>query len=866
MTEKTTQTDMSATIGFKRVELLRHQPLGHGAYGEVYQAKCDDHLVCAAKILHQSLVGLDGPSPPAVTTRPDRTWALERFERECELLSAIRHPNIVQYLGSHRCPDTQSPLLLMELISENLTHFLENAIGSISNHTAVNICHDIALALSFLHSNDIIHRDLSSNNVLLTSDTRAKVTDFGMARLLSACQTNFTQCPGANVYMPPEAVLDQPVYTEKIDCFSFGVIIIQILTRKFPDPLDRFVSGEYDPIGAVGPRIVPEIERRDNHISLIDPTNPLRPIALDCLNDVDIDRPTARQMCERLLHLKMTRPPPEPIPIPIPVSFDPKHDERNIRLMQQIREMYKRHQEQDDTVSDLRREVHQLRLENATLQQRHYRLTDEVHRLNEASEQSRQLEARKDVEVRKEIARLQQRLNRKESELKVMTVNLENELFKQRQKYSQQIRGLQEIIHRQRQLLAESSAHVSQLNLRLTQERDQMKRRIEKQKSVEEAIIEQVEREVVRKLSIQSHSSAGSRRSTIGHGRPEVSSTFWTDFDKDLSYAGKEDEIVFHWSSEHKKVASYALGMTAHCSAVVHGNIVYFQPANTSSLFAYNADRNSWERLPDCKKRNCSLAIVKGLVTSVGGNDRSILSVTVSYSKKLYCLTGNSLRTTMKWTKILPPMPTKRSETTALCVKMALIVAGGEGRNSKALAVVEVLNTDTNQWCAATSLPQPLWGASATRCGNQLFVVGGVNVHPIRTAYECSVVSLLQSCQPPLFTDIEIPSVDGGCDVWNQITDVAVTGSSCVSMHGQVVLIGGQDSDKQRTAAVHVYDKSENTWRRIVDEMPNGRNECFAAVLSDNQLMVVGGWIDAADDETASDSIIFARIELTKKA
>ena len=69
------------------------------------------------------------------------------------------------------------------------------------------------------------------------------MTDFGMARLGDqnprATQLTFTMCPGTDVYMPPEAVLDKPVYTEKIDCFSFGVITIQIVTQEFPKPGDR---------------------------------------------------------------------------------------------------------------------------------------------------------------------------------------------------------------------------------------------------------------------------------------------------------------------------------------------------------------------------------------------------------------------------------------------------------------------------------------------------------------------------------------------------------------------------------------------------------------------------------------------------
>ena len=154
----------------------------------------------------------------------------------------------------------------MELMDSNLTDFLESSSQPIPYHIQVNICHDITLALSFLHSSRIIHRDLSSNNVLLIGNVRAKVTDFGMARQgdqnPQATQFTFTMCPGTDVYMPPEAVQDKPVYTEKIDCFSFGVIAIQIIVQQFPKPGDRQVaiSDPRYPRGALK-LCVPKIER-----------------------------------------------------------------------------------------------------------------------------------------------------------------------------------------------------------------------------------------------------------------------------------------------------------------------------------------------------------------------------------------------------------------------------------------------------------------------------------------------------------------------------------------------------------------------------------------------------------------------------
>ena len=171
------------------------QPLGHGSYGAVYGAKCDQ-LLCAAKVLHPTI--LDPRDPGA-----DRI--MERFCQECALLERIRHPNIVQYLGTAMIPESRLPVLLMELLDESLAKMLERSQHLLAYYIQVDICHDVALAIAYLHSNNIIHRDLSSNNVLIIAGRKAKVTDFGMSKLAIAASTmtRLTLCPGTPAYMPP---------------------------------------------------------------------------------------------------------------------------------------------------------------------------------------------------------------------------------------------------------------------------------------------------------------------------------------------------------------------------------------------------------------------------------------------------------------------------------------------------------------------------------------------------------------------------------------------------------------------------------------------------------------------------------------
>ena len=286
---------------YRRIELFKSHSLGSGSYGGVCKAKCDG-LPCAAKIMHPTLFDLHDTGAASY---------LRKFHDECRLLSLARHPNVVQYLATCYDPDTGLPVLLMELCDESLTAFLERSPGPLPYHIELNICHDIALALVYLHSNGVIHRDLTGNNVLMIGGPRAKITDFGMSKLASVNprMTALTLCPGNVLYMSPEALDEAKTYTAKLDVFSFGVIVIQILTRQFPNPTDRFRTSSFELRNEEDGedekeirQIVPETERREAHLKLIPDTHPLKPLALQCLKKKEQQRPSAVQLSESCLN------------------------------------------------------------------------------------------------------------------------------------------------------------------------------------------------------------------------------------------------------------------------------------------------------------------------------------------------------------------------------------------------------------------------------------------------------------------------------------------------------------------------------------------------------------------------------------
>ena len=215
-------------------------------------------------------------------------------------------------LGVTRDPESRLPVLLMELFDESLslTKMLERSQHSLTYYVQVDICHDIALAVAYLHSNDIIHQNLSSNDVLIMAKSRAKVSDFGMSKLVGAAprMTPLTMCPGTLAYMSPEALDEPPVYTRKLDCFSEGVIMIQVCTCLLPEPGPHTKAVPF-PASPTGTTLMPvlEPERRKNHIDMIDCDHGLLPIAVDCLHYQENERPSSEELCQRLADLKATK-------------------------------------------------------------------------------------------------------------------------------------------------------------------------------------------------------------------------------------------------------------------------------------------------------------------------------------------------------------------------------------------------------------------------------------------------------------------------------------------------------------------------------------------------------------------------------
>ena len=739
-------------IGFREIELLKEETLGVGSYGSVCKARCD-HLLCAAKIIHPTLV----PQNALEQISPQREHRLpiRRFEMECDFLKEIRHPNIIQYLGMYRDPETGLPVLLMELMDESLTHFLETSAEPIPYHIQLTICLDIIQALSFLHLNGIIHRDLSSNNILLIGKGRAKLTDFGMAKLVDVrmSRVSNTMCPGTDAYMPPEAIDNQAVYTEKGDVFSFGVNIVQILTRKFPKPGERFKtvtsSDPQFPSGKVEVR-VPEIERRNNHISEINTAHPLLPIALDCLKNWEGERPSTGELCQRLAALKGT----------------PEYTESE-------RAVEDRRTTQQTTSAERDRQITELRQQLLSQQREH----DEQIQQSQGALTARQ----------QEIQDLREELNTAQATVREKDQHLGNK-EREKDRLREELREKEQIITtRDRQ----QRDHEEMI--------DQFQRRIE-----------ELELNSRPQPRAQSLSPSNIARATP----PTQPSRGHQPAQRPPSTSRGEGVIRLNWTQGRMAPRE----MSRSTDAVVDGSVAYFRPTGTGQVHAYKSTTDTWSRVADCRTQCTTLTIVNGLLTTVGGIN----------SNKLFSLTGEGKD--RNWTEVFPPMTTKRESVIAVTTGRALIVAGGRGR---VLTTVEIMNTDTRQWSTAADLPQPMDNVSATVCGDRIYMSRGKSV------ITCSLPALLQSCRPKIFeAQPSTPSLQG--PVWSTVADLPVKRSTLVSINNRLLAIGGRDSDKKLTTAVHLYDPVNNSWQTI-SHLSTARRRCFAVVLPNNRIMVVGG-------------------------
>ena len=266
-----------------------------GSWGCVYQVTVNG-FPCVAKRLHDILVGRH-------VSAQERASIRRRFRNECVLLSRLRHPNVVQFVGVHYGRDQDDLALVMEELYMDLDRCLKVCDIPLVLPVKLAILLDVAYGLLYLHTQNppIIHRDLTASNVLLTNDLRAKLADLGVSKILDLhprSQAIQSVCPGTLGAMPPEALIEIPIYNAKLDVFSFGTVTLHVINQEFPIfyDIDRYEKGQK------------HIAMRKKAISKMGETHVLRPLVLQCLQDDPQRRPSTAEVRASLERLTREHP------------------------------------------------------------------------------------------------------------------------------------------------------------------------------------------------------------------------------------------------------------------------------------------------------------------------------------------------------------------------------------------------------------------------------------------------------------------------------------------------------------------------------------------------------------------------------
>lgn len=244
--EKTTNTFVPV---IRASELKMGPSIGKGQYSTVYSAFCRGEAV-AVKVL------------------AEHEWddeAFQAFLREADIMSRIRHKNVVLLMGL--CVENKLSLcIITELLETNLQLILHSADIKLSALQKIDFCLDTALGMAWLHNNKpekIIHRDLKPSNLLVDSNWRVKVGDFGLSCLSAHSFWDKKNAKGSALWMAPEVLLGKAL-NDRLDVYSYGLVLWEIFMRKEPYGEYRTIQELRDAVcknkrPQINTKVIPEV-------------------------------------------------------------------------------------------------------------------------------------------------------------------------------------------------------------------------------------------------------------------------------------------------------------------------------------------------------------------------------------------------------------------------------------------------------------------------------------------------------------------------------------------------------------------------------------------------------------------------------
>eukprot|EP01004_Peranema_trichophorum_P003267 NODE_2264_length_1634_cov_48.102581_g1940_i0.p1 GENE.NODE_2264_length_1634_cov_48.102581_g1940_i0~~NODE_2264_length_1634_cov_48.102581_g1940_i0.p1 ORF type:complete len:252 (-),score=31.97 NODE_2264_length_1634_cov_48.102581_g1940_i0:798-1553(-) len=222
------------------------KPIGKGSFGQVFLVKSSkDGQSYVMKQIDMSKLN-----------RKEKTTAL----REVKLLSSLNHPNIVRYVDSFVTPSPEYLCIVMEYCDGgDLQHKIAASKRTCSYYSEEQILDwliQMSLALEYCHQRKVLHRDIKSQNVFMTSERVLKVGDFGIARTLGGTSDFACTMVGTPYYLSPEIVQERP-YNNMSDMWALGVVLYELMSFRPPfDAADmkglmnKILRGIYDPLSS----------------------------------------------------------------------------------------------------------------------------------------------------------------------------------------------------------------------------------------------------------------------------------------------------------------------------------------------------------------------------------------------------------------------------------------------------------------------------------------------------------------------------------------------------------------------------------------------------------------------------------------
>ncbi|KAK9064562.1 hypothetical protein SSX86_015944 [Deinandra increscens subsp. villosa] len=290
-----------SVFSYKELEDATHnfdpsRELGGGGFGAVYYGKLQDGREVAVKKLYEHNYN-----------------RVQQFINEVEILTKLRHPNLVVLYGFTSRQSSELLLVYEHIPNGTVADHLHGELANPNLLTwpiRINIAIETASALVYLHASEVIHRDVKTNNILLDHSFSAKVADFGLSRLIPNNATHVSTAPqGTPRYVDPQ-YHQRYQLTDKIDVYSFGVVLIELISSMVAFDLNRS-QGEISLATLALNRI-----QRGAVDQLIDPvldTNPkimnmitlVAELAFRCLQHDSEMRPTMNEVLDVLIDIQV---------------------------------------------------------------------------------------------------------------------------------------------------------------------------------------------------------------------------------------------------------------------------------------------------------------------------------------------------------------------------------------------------------------------------------------------------------------------------------------------------------------------------------------------------------------------------------